>query len=286
MTQKEKVKQLIAAGLSTIAEIAEAAGILRPNIRRILGEGTKEGEFVRLAPGCYTLKKDGQQIAWLECGKAEEVAKDLADAGEKFDMIFLDPPYYSRELVGRNRLKKQDWYDFVHPQQFAEIMTQVCRLVSGPDTPVYLMLSAAPSARKDMQKYVEGAIWAGFAIAGEGTYLKTYANGEPVINIRGKQAAGERIILLNKSGCRGDETLDFEFPRPKGYPTQKPAGLLRQLIEQSTRIFDHVLDLFAGSGVTGQEALALQRRVTLVEKNMDAFQNHILKNINQNLLWH
>jgi site-specific DNA-methyltransferase (adenine-specific) len=55
-----------------------------------------------------------------------------------------------------------------------------------------------------------------------------------------------------------------------GYPTQKPEGVLRRVLQPSSRPGDWVLDFFAGSGTTGAVAAALGRRYLLVEANPDA----------------
>ena len=55
-----------------------------------------------------------------------------------------------------------------------------------------------------------------------------------------------------------------------GYPTQKPHGILRRIVQASTEPGDLVLDFFAGSGTTGAAALELGRRVLLVDESPDA----------------
>ncbi|MGN6271849.1 MAG: DNA-methyltransferase [Protaetiibacter sp.] len=55
-----------------------------------------------------------------------------------------------------------------------------------------------------------------------------------------------------------------------GYPTQKPEGILRRIVQASTTPGDTVLDMFAGSGTTGAVAHALGRRFLLVDANPDA----------------
>lgn len=55
-----------------------------------------------------------------------------------------------------------------------------------------------------------------------------------------------------------------------GYPTQKPEGILRRIVQASSRPGDRVLDLFAGSGTTGAVAAALGRDVVLVDENPEA----------------
>jgi site-specific DNA-methyltransferase (adenine-specific) len=55
-----------------------------------------------------------------------------------------------------------------------------------------------------------------------------------------------------------------------GYPTQKPEGILRRIVQASTRDGDWVLDCFAGSGTTGAVAAALGRRFVLVDEHPEA----------------
>src|SRR5258707_2881314 len=53
-------------------------------------------------------------------------------------------------------------------------------------------------------------------------------------------------------------------------PTQKPEGVLRRIVQASSREGDWVLDFFAGSGTTGAVAAALVRRFVLVDQNAEA----------------
>ena len=55
-----------------------------------------------------------------------------------------------------------------------------------------------------------------------------------------------------------------------GYPNQKPAGILRRIVQASSRPGDRVLDFFAGSGTTGAVAAELGRRYVLIDNNPDA----------------
>ncbi len=55
-----------------------------------------------------------------------------------------------------------------------------------------------------------------------------------------------------------------------GYPTQKPLGILRRIIQASSAEGDLVLDFFAGSGTTGAAAAELQRRFILIDQNPES----------------
>ena len=56
-----------------------------------------------------------------------------------------------------------------------------------------------------------------------------------------------------------------------GYPTQKPLGVLRRIVQASSRPGDWVLDFFAGSGTLGAAAGPLGRRFVLVDSSEEAF---------------
>jgi len=55
-----------------------------------------------------------------------------------------------------------------------------------------------------------------------------------------------------------------------GYPNQKPEGILRRILEPSSRPGDLVLDFFAGSGTTGAVAAKMGRRFLLVDEHPEA----------------
>jgi len=55
-----------------------------------------------------------------------------------------------------------------------------------------------------------------------------------------------------------------------GYPTQKPEGIVRRMVQASTRPGDWCLDFFAGSGTLGAAAAALGRRYVLIDSNPEA----------------
>jgi site-specific DNA-methyltransferase (adenine-specific) len=55
-----------------------------------------------------------------------------------------------------------------------------------------------------------------------------------------------------------------------GYPTQKPEGIVRRMVQASTRPGDWCLDFFAGSGTLGAVAKQLDRRYVLIDSNPEA----------------
>jgi site-specific DNA-methyltransferase (adenine-specific) len=55
-----------------------------------------------------------------------------------------------------------------------------------------------------------------------------------------------------------------------GYPTQKPLGVLRRIVQASSREGDWCLDAFAGSGTLGAACLDLGRRPVLCDSSPEA----------------
>ena len=55
-----------------------------------------------------------------------------------------------------------------------------------------------------------------------------------------------------------------------GYPTQKPLGVIKRIIQVHSNPGDTILDFFAGSGTTGEAALRSGRHAVLIDNNMEA----------------
>src|SRR5829696_4564153 len=55
-----------------------------------------------------------------------------------------------------------------------------------------------------------------------------------------------------------------------GYPTQKPEGIVRRMVQASSRPGDLCLDPFAGSGTLGAVAAKLGRRYVLIDESPEA----------------
>jgi 16S rRNA G966 N2-methylase RsmD len=286
---------LLKNGQKTIAELYEQLNIPRPSIRKILGQGAIKGQFTRVAKGVYTLRDQrGNDLLWIEQGDSVEVLSDFVMEGRKFDMIFLDPPYYSKQLVGRNRLKQKDWYEFITPDRFQYLAIYCTHLLRTPDSPVYLMLSGAESAKEDMLAYYDTMENAGFVNVGAGYYKKKYRNGNPVLNIRGKESAAEKVYIFTRSGKLQPGQIPYPIQRKwvamqqVGYRTQKAIGVLSSIVRQSTLRGQHVLDAFGGSGAMVSACIDNGRRLTIIEKSIKAVENfivnHVLRSPQSNLL--
>lgn len=274
-TQKERVQSAIKEEAKTIKEIAKETKIVEPNVRRILGVGAKDGTFERIDKGVYRLRKDGQDIAYIHPGDSVEVLPRLAKEGFKADMIFLDIPYKTGAVTGGNRGAK---FNFISVDQFKTIVGAVKEITKDEKTPVFYMYSQAKSGIAQMAKYTDEMLKAGFKAVAKGEYTKLQKDGVTrTRNMRGEPDYPEGIILFTRSGefNKAQPDLNFKMVRPKGYQTEKPAEMLNQIIKMSTNEGDVVLDPFAGSGVTGEQAVKEGRQAVLVEKSQKAIDEHI-----------
>ncbi|MHB8452595.1 MAG: DNA-methyltransferase, partial [Mycobacteriales bacterium] len=100
------------------------------------------------------------------------------------------------------------------------------------------------------------------------------------------QDAVERIpymapgLVSKEKGARGKLPTDVWWhtivptngKEKTGYPNQKPEGILRRVVQASSRPGDRVLDFFAGSGTTGVVARQLGRRFVVIDENPAAIQ--------------
>jgi site-specific DNA-methyltransferase (adenine-specific) len=67
-----------------------------------------------------------------------------------------------------------------------------------------------------------------------------------------------------------------------GYPTQKPLGVIRRIIQASSNPGDTVLDFFAGSGTIGAACLEMGRNFILIDNNIQSMQTMAIRFQNQN----
>lgn len=272
-TQKERVAETVKEGPKHIKEIAKETGILEPNVRRILGVGAKDGSFERVAEGVYTIKVGDKDVAWIIPGDALETLPKLAAEGFKADMVFLDIPYDAAGNRGGNRMneKKDTLFETITPDQFGDkIVGSVNTILRNEDSPVVYMFSQSKSSEKTMAPYTQKLIDAGYIPLAKGDYYKMSSKGTRLtMPMRPDPLPPEGIIIFNRTGkynFKQEPNLQFKLVRPRGYQTEKPAELLKSLIEMTTEEGDVVLDPFAGSGVTPAEAVKAGRSAIAIEK--------------------
>lgn len=82
----------------------------------------------------------------------------------------------------------------------------------------------------------------------------------------------EERALLGKTICDTwfHTIVGTNSKEKTGYPTQKPVGILKRIVEVCSNPGDVCLDFFAGSGSLGQVCLDTGREFILVDRNQEA----------------
>lgn len=201
-------------------------------------------------------------------GRAELVLPGYAT--ESLDLVVTDPPYGIEWQSGR----RADSFDELAGDTpadrdlIARVLAESVRLV-GQNRHLYVF---GPSDVLAGLKVSDTAdlVW-NKARVGMGDLTAPWGPAHEPITFAvskhrhgGKAGTGAVPVRLRKGSV-------LTFPPPTGrtvrHPSEKPVGLLRELIESSSRQGEQVLDPFAGSGATGVAAILSGRRALLVESD-------------------
>ncbi len=168
------------------------------------------------------------------------------------DLLITDPPYESlekyRAIGTTTRLKKSNassnkWFDIFPNSRFEELISEIYRVLTK-NSHFYLfcdqetMFVVKPIAEEIGFKFWKPIVWDKCAIGMGYHYRARY-----------------EFILFFEKGKRklndlGVPDVIQEKRVWKGYPTEKPVGLLEVLIKQSSSDGDLIVDPFFGSGST------------------------------------
>lgn len=183
----------------------------------------------------------------------------LADAS--VDLLVTDPPYESlekhRKIGTTTRLKvskssSNQWFEIFPNKRFEVLLKEIFRVLKK-NSHFYLfcdqetMFEIKPIAERVGFKFWKPIVWDKVTIGMGYHYRSRY-----------------EYILFFEKGKKKLNNLGIpdilEYKRVyRGYPTEKPVGLLEVLISQSSSVDDLVVDPFFGSGSTLIAAQNLSR---------------------------
>lgn len=203
-------------------------------------------------------RSDGPKVRGLvrlHQGDARGFLAGLAD--DSVDLVLTDPPYE----FNRGTTYYRRWFSDLPDTAWPEILAELYRVLRA-DRHAYVICD-----ERTKPIFAAAAIAAGFRLA------KTIVWNKLVPGLGGGAYRSQRewILFLEKgtrSGNRRDLGDVLSFPRvmTRGhYPTEKPVGLLKVMIEQSSQPGELVIDPFCGSGSTGRAARELSRRALLCD---------------------
>lgn len=190
---------------------------------------------------------------------------------ESMGLIVTDPPYGQRFESG---FRRESFGEIAHDGQGADrdvvhrVLQECVRLVDqGRHLYVF-----GPKDVLDGLKVSETAdlVWDKGTLSGGDLSAPWGPSFEPITFAVSKHRHAGQVGGGNLSARLRKQAV-LRYGRPTGrkvrHPNEKPVGLLRELIESSSRIGDVVLDPFAGSGSTAVAALLSGRRAVVVEKD-------------------
>jgi site-specific DNA-methyltransferase (adenine-specific) len=206
-------------------------------------------------------------LATIYCAKAEDVLPVMAS--KSVDLIVTDPPYGVN--FNSNFRKKRFGAmsnDCTEDRQLIHSIIKECVRIVRPNRHLYVF---GPSDVLDGLSKVSAAaelIWDKNQPGAGDLRLPWAPEWEPITFLVSKSQSpnqsGTEVLPVR---MRKGNVLRFSR-RNSGqvrHPTEKPVGLLLELIESSSLRGEIVLDPFAGVGSTGVAAILAGRRCVLIE---------------------
>lgn len=208
----------------------------------------------------------------LQNGDAVAIMKLMPDAC--VDMICTDVAYESlekhRAKGTTTRLKVSDassneWFQIFKNERFAEFFTEAFRVLK-PNSHLYFFCDgetsrvAVPAGEAAKFKFWNEIVW----VKTKGNVSVDTLDGAVKIGMGYHYRRSKEYILFFERGKRKLNNLGIAdvLPFPpvmNGYPTEKPVGLIKILIEQSTDPGAVIFDPFMGSGSAGSAAMRTGR---------------------------
>lgn len=210
------------------------------------------------------------ELATVVFGDAREVLGGFAT--ESFDLTLTDPPY-GVEWQSNMRAERFDQLDNdgsgVSDRAVVHEVLRECVRLTGQRRHMYVF---GPSDVLDGLKVSQRCelIWDKGRTGMGDLSLPWGPAHEPIsfvlsLHRHGGKAGSDALPVRMRKGS----VLRFVPPTGRNvrHPSEKPVGLLRELIESSSKQGELVLDPFAGSGSTGVAAILAGRRCVLVESD-------------------
>lgn len=206
------------------------------------------------------------ELITVHCADALDVLPTLGR--ESVHLVVTDPPYG----VGfRSNLREQRFDRMRNDGEegravVKEVLRECVRLV-GQNRHLYVFGPDDPLAGLKVSERAE-LVWSKDQ-NGIGNLRSVWSPSHERISFAVSQFRHGGKVDLSCQPVRMRKRSVLSFHRRTGqrvrHPSEKPVGLLRELIESSSRQGETVLDPFGGVGSTGVAAALLGRRAILVE---------------------
>lgn len=248
----------------------------KTTVRGRIYDGMNKENIRRVEKGLYISSN-----AIIELADSLIKIDELIDSGDKFDFIFLDIPYEAAGQKGGNRNLFDA--DKISPDQFGVFIKKIHHLLKYDNSPIAFMFTSGKTSKKAHDKYFSMFENSGLILHKKvGTYTKMWKTGNRM-NMGKYLMPHENIYFFSKSGeINGIDNwkLNFrEVPNLRGYPTEKPKNMIKQIIKQATSFGNWILDPFSGSGIVLESCLELGRKCHIIDSSEKSIK-HTLSRVN------
>lgn len=215
------------------------------------------------------------------------------EPAEKYDFIYIDPPYYCQRNFG----EFQDTWESV--DAYMEMLMPCLReahrvLKTSGNICVHVDWHGGHHVRLGLERvfgesnFRNEIIW---CYNSGGASQRHFSRKHDNLFVYAKDAAECKFNPMrepyprdygNRAGFHPDGRIMNDWwqigilsttaKERNGYPTQKPLELLERILKAYTDEGDLVLDFFCGSGTTGEAARRLNRNCILVDRNPKAIE--------------
>ena len=235
-------------------------------------------------------------------GDSFRVLKKLTP--KSIDMIFADPPYFlssggiscsGGKQVSVNKGEWDKSLDINEKLKFHKKWISECKEVLKDNGTIWISATLhsvyAIGVALEMEGFsiIDNIIWQktnpspnlSCRCFTHSTETVIWARKQLTANKKGNHTFNYTLMKEENGGKQMKDVWEFEGNEPEIYissvtpqsekregkhPTQKPLGLLRRIIEASTKEGDLILDPFNGSGTTGIAAKELKRKYIGIEQ--------------------
>lgn len=193
---------------------------------------------------------------------------------ESIALHILDPAYESlekhRKIGTTTRLKQSkassnEWFDIFPNTLFPALLRELYRTLA-PDGHCYVMCDEETSDVLKAWQDPETGTWCRPAEDAGFTWWKRIVWDKRRLGMGYHYRNQHEFIVFLEKGKRKLSDLGMSSVRPykgirgkEAYPTEKPVGLLIDLVRQSSVSEELVCDVFCGSGATGEAAIYMGR---------------------------
>lgn len=222
-----------------------------------------------------------------------ELLVDLEKAEIKIDLIYIDPPFFTRKKQQINGLSYND-FQSATMEEYANWLSCLINkmkdlLKSTGSIYVHLDWHAVHYIKVEMDKifgydnFLNHIVWC-YGLGGSSSRVWSRKHDDILWYAQNKDSYhynAESILipctsnklkgqLKKETDCWNIPTINNMAKERVGYPTQKPEALLERIIESSCPIGSLVADFFCGSGTSMIVAKKLGRKYIGCDTNQDA----------------